>query len=434
MQNFLQEKPSIEVFGCQWGDEGKGKIVDWLAEDMHAVIRFQGGHNAGHTLVVGGKTIKLNILPSGAIRDTCTNIIGNGVVVDPFALVREIENLEKIGYDLPAHRLRISERAVMILPLHAELDQAIEAKARKRKIGTTGRGIGPAYEDKVGRRAFHMGDLLRIDTMASDPRMEAILWHHNALRSYLGLETLDSKRVIKGLDSVAEKLCPYLTDTSHVLHNFQAQNQRMLFEGAQGAMLDIDHGTYPYVTSSNTFGGISRTGTGCALSRDHYVLGVAKAYATRVGHGKMVSEIEGELGKKMVEIGGEFGTVTGRERRCGWFDLVAMKKVCATGGVDGLALTKLDVLDHFDDLYICEAYTYGGKRYDRMPTAITDLERMQPVLRKFEGWKGADHRSVRNAADIAPQAKAYISHIETVLGVPVKLLSVGADREATIEM
>jgi adenylosuccinate synthase len=428
-----RHEQALTVFGCQWGDEGKGKLVDWLADSYDVVVRFQGGHNAGHTLVVDGKTVKLNVLPSGVVRKDCVNVVGNGVVVDPFALVEEMGRLEDLGYGLDSERLRLSERAHMILPVHVELDCARELQAEKGKIGTTGRGIGPAYEDKVGRRGFRLGDLRDIGGMRADVRMRSLLWHHNALRVSLGLAEVGEDFILEGLAGISELLLPYVGDVSRELGAWRSGGKSVLFEGAQGAMLDMDYGTYPYVTSSNTLPGQVATGSG--LFMEGYVLGVAKAYTTRVGSGPMVSDLSGTgEGILLRDRGEEYGTVTGRERRCGWFDLVQMRHVCQLGGVDGLALTKLDVLDGFDEIYVCEAYEYGGERFYEMPLDVRVQEAAKPVWRKFSGWKGKSHVGVRRREDVASEALSYVSYLEEALEVSIEFLSVGASRDATIVM
>ncbi len=422
---------NVVVVGAQWGDEGKGKIVDWLSERTDVVVRFQGGHNAGHTLVIGGKTYKLSLLPSGVVRPGKLAVIGNGVVIDPWALAAEIERLGQQGVAITPDNLRIAENATLILPLHRELDQLREAAAGAGKIGTTGRGIGPAYEDKVGRRAIRVQDL---DALASlGPKVERILVHHNALRRGLRQPEISKDQLIAELTEIAPKILPYMDVTWHVLDQAHRQGKRILFEGAQGALLDIDHGTYPFVTSSNTVAAQAATGSGMGPRAIGYVLGIAKAYTTRVGSGPFPTELDDTVGEKIGERGHEFGTVTGRKRRCGWFDAVLVRQVAKVSGIDGIALTKLDVLDGFDVIRICVGYRLNGARLDRLPAGAVEQDEVEPIYEDFEGWSEST-RGARSWADLPAQAVKYVRRIEELIECPVTLLSTSPERNDTILM
>jgi adenylosuccinate synthase len=422
---------NVVVVGAQWGDEGKGKIVDWLSERADVVVRFQGGHNAGHTLVIGGKTFKLSLLPSGVVRPDKLSVIGNGVVVDPWALVEEIEKLKKQGLAITRDNLRIAENATLILPLHRELDQLREEAAGTEKIGTTGRGIGPAYEDKVGRRAIRVQDLASPKTLG--PKIDRVLAHHNALRRGLGQPEVSKEKLIADLTGIAPQVLPYMDVSWELLDIARRQGKRILFEGAQGALLDVDHGTYPYVTSSNTVAAQAATGSGIGPRFAGYVLGIAKAYTTRVGSGPFPTELMDEIGEKIGERGREFGTVTGRKRRCGWFDSVLVRQVAKVSGIDGIALTKLDVLDGFDTIRICVGYTLDGERLNRLPASASAQARIIPVYEDFEGWSEST-QGARRWADLPAQAVKYVRRVEELIECPVTLLSTSPERDDTILM
>ncbi len=422
---------NVVVVGAQWGDEGKGKIVDWLSERADIVVRFQGGHNAGHTLVIDGVTYKLSLMPSGVVRPGKLGVIGNGVVVDPWALVSEIERLVKQGVAVSRDNLRIAENATLILPLHRELDQIREEAAGVGKIGTTGRGIGPAYEDKVGRRALRLQDLVNFDTL--DDKLERLLVHHNALRRGLGKPLIDKASLKAELAAIAPKVLPYKDSTWDLLDRERKAGKRILFEGAQGALLDIDHGTYPFVTSSNTIAAQAATGSGVGPRVIGNVLGIAKAYTTRVGSGPFPTELTDETGELIGQKGHEFGTVTGRKRRCGWFDAVLVRQVVKVSGIDGIALTKLDVLDGFKEIKLCVGYELNGKRLDRLPAGQNSQALVKPIYETFEGWTGST-RGARKYADLPAQAVKYVRHIEELIECPVTLLSTSPEREDTILM
>jgi adenylosuccinate synthase len=422
---------NVVVVGAQWGDEGKGKIVDWLSERADVVVRFQGGHNAGHTLVIGENTYKLSLLPSGVVRPGKLGIIGNGVVVDPWALISEIEKLGKQGVVITRDNLRVAENATLILPLHRELDMIREEAAGSAKIGTTGRGIGPAYEDKVGRRAIRVQDLKNLATL--DAKVDRLLVHHNALRSGLGKELVAKDKLVAELTDIAPKILPFMDVTWDLLDQAQRDRKQILFEGAQGALLDIDHGTYPFVTSSNTVAAQAATGSGMGPRAVGYVLGIAKAYTTRVGSGPFPTELDDAIGEKLGVRGHEFGTVTGRKRRCGWFDAVLVRQICKVSGIDGIALTKLDVLDGFDEIKICVGYTLDGAKLDRLPAGQNAQARVQPVYETFEGWSQST-RGARSWAELPAQAVKYVRRIEELIGCPVTLLSTSPERDDTILM
>jgi adenylosuccinate synthase len=422
---------NVVVVGAQWGDEGKGKIVDWLSERADVVVRFQGGHNAGHTLVIGNNTYKLSLLPSGVVRPNKLGVIGNGVVVDPWALVAEIEKLGGQGVKITRENLRVADNATLILPLHRELDMIREEAAGTGKIGTTGRGIGPAYEDKVGRRAIRVQDLKNLDTLG--PKVDRLLVHHNALRAGLGTELVSKDKLMADLTGIAPKVLPYIDVTWELLDQAQRARKQILFEGAQGALLDIDHGTYPFVTSSNTVAAQAASGSGMGPRAVGYVLGIAKAYTTRVGSGPFPTELDDAIGEKIGERGHEFGTVTGRKRRCGWFDAVLVRQVCKVSGIDGIALTKLDVLDGFDEIKICVGYRLDGEKFDRLPAGQNAQSRVEPVYETFEGWSQST-RGARSWGELPAQAVKYVRRIEELIGCPVTLLSTSPERDDTILM
>jgi len=420
--------PNVVVVGAQWGDEGKGKIVDWLSEQADVVVRFQGGHNAGHTLVIDGATYKLSLLPSGVVRAGKLAVIGNGVVLDPQALVEEIERLSSQGVKVTPENLRIADNCALILPLHRELDLARENAAQHR-IGTTGRGIGPAYEDKVGRRAIRLMDLAEPEHL--DAKLDRLLAHHNALRRGLGLAEIDARKLREELLAVAPRVLPFIDRTWALLDESRRRGDRILFEGAQGALLDVDHGTYPFVTSSNTVAGQAATGSGLGPGAVGYVLGITKAYTTRVGGGPFPTELTDDTGKRIGERGNEFGTVTGRARRCGWFDAVLVRQTVRTCGIDGIALTKLDVLDGFDPIRVCVRYRLDGQEVDFLPAGEAAQARVEPVYETIEGW-GQSTRGARSWADLPAEAVKYVRRIEELIGCPVALLSTSPERDDTI--
>jgi adenylosuccinate synthase len=422
---------NVVVVGAQWGDEGKGKIVDWLSERADVVVRFQGGHNAGHTLVIDGTVYKLSLLPSGIVRPGKLSLIGNGVVIDPWALAAEIDTLITQGVAVGRENLRIAENAPLILPLHRDLDQLREDAAGAGRIGTTGRGIGPAYEDKAGRRAIRVFDLQDPETLG--PKIERLLAHHNALRRGLGVAEVDGAALKRALAEIAPRLLPYMDSVWELLDQERRSGRRILFEGAQGAMLDIDHGTYPFVTSSNTVAAQAATGSGLGPSALSYVLGIAKAYATRVGSGPFPTEQANVIGDRIGERGREFGTVTGRKRRCGWFDAVLVRQAIKTSGINGIALTKLDVLDGFDEINVCVGYRLDDKAIDRLPAGQEAQMRVEPVYRSFEGWQGST-AGARSWADLPAQAVKYVRQIEELIECPVALLSTSPERDDTILM
>jgi adenylosuccinate synthase len=420
---------NVVVVGSQWGDEGKGKIVDWLSEQADIVVRFQGGHNAGHTLVIDGATYKLSLLPSGVVREGKLSIIGNGVVVDPQALIDEIAQLKKQGIAVTPDNLRIAENAILILPLYRELEALREADNSTTRIGTTKRGIGPAYEDKVGRRAIRFMDLA--DLPALGPKIERLLTHHNALRRGFGLAEIDGKGLYKELAAVAPKVLPFMDTVWSLLDAKRREGKRILFEGAQGALLDIDHGTYPFVTSSNTVAAQAATGSGLGPNAIDYVLGICKAYTTRVGEGPFPTEQVNAVGRTLGERGREFGTVTGRARRCGWFDAVLVHQTVRTCGIDGLALTKLDILDGFDEIKVCIGYKLDGREIDYLPGGELAQARVEPVYETIPGWKEPTARA-RSWAQLPAQAIKYVRRIEELAGCPVAMLSTSPEREDTI--
>ncbi len=428
---------NVVVVGAQWGDEGKGKIVDWLSERADIVVRFQGGHNAGHTLVIEGKTYKLALLPSGVVRPGKLSVIGNGVVVDPWHLVAEIETIRKLGIDIGPEQLKVAENATLILPLHRELDQLREEAAAAQKIGTTGRGIGPAYEDKVGRRAIRVQDLRNLHNLG--PKIDRLLVHHNALRSGLGKPLISKQALIDDLTEISPKILPYIDTVWDTLDHARKAGKRILFEGAQGALLDVDHGTYPYVTSSNTVAGQAAAGSGMGPAALSYVLGLAKAYTTRVGSGPFPTELLGpdgepdEIGRLLGERGKEFGVNTGRRRRCGWFDAVLVRQIVRVAGITGIALTKLDILDALPEIKVCVAYELDGKRIDRLPAGMNEQARVKPIYESFEGWTEST-QGARSWGDLPAQAVKYVRHIEELIECPVTLLSTSPERDDTILM
>ena len=422
---------NVVVVGSQWGDEGKGKIVDWLSEQADIVVRFQGGHNAGHTLVIGNTTYKLSLLPSGVVREGKLSIIGNGVVIDPQALIDEIGTLEKQGVKVTPESLRIAENATLILPLHRELDVARERASGKAAIGTTGRGIGPAYEDKVGRRAIRFMDLGDLESLRG--KIDRLLAHHNALRRGLAMDEVSAAAVFDHLAGIAPKVLPYMDTVWSFLDARRREGKRILFEGAQGALLDIDHGTYPYVTSSNTVAAQAATGSGLGPNAIDYVLGICKAYTTRVGQGPFPTEQVNDIGKTLGARGKEFGVVTGRPRRCGWFDAVLVRQTVRTCGIDGLALTKLDILDGFDEVKVCVAYKLDGREIDYLPAGEQAQARVEPVYETIDGWQEPTARA-RSWAELPAQAIKYVRRVEELVGCPVALLSTSPEREDTILM
>jgi len=420
---------NVVVVGSQWGDEGKGKIVDWLSEQADIVVRFQGGHNAGHTLVIDGVTYKLSLLPSGVVRPNKLSVIGNGVVVDPHALIEEIDRLKGQGVAVTRDNLRIAENAPLILPLHQELDAIRESG--NGKIGTTRRGIGPAYEDKVGRRAIRLMDLA--DLQMLNGKIDRLLLHHNALRRGLGLDEIAPRKVYDELAAVAPRVLPYMDSVWSLLDEKRREGKRILFEGAQGALLDVDHGTYPFVTSSNTVAAQAATGSGLGPSALGYVLGICKAYTTRVGEGPFPSEQKNAIGDRIGERGREFGTVTGRKRRCGWFDAVLVRQTVRTSGIHGLALTKLDIFDGFDEIKVCVGYRLDGREIDYLPASEHAQARVEPIYETVEGWREATARA-RSWAQLPAQAIKYVRRVEELVGCPVALLSTSPEREDTILM
>jgi adenylosuccinate synthase len=422
---------NVVVIGSQWGDEGKGKIVDWLSERADLVVRFQGGHNAGHTLVIDGTSYKLSLLPSGVVREGKKAVIGNGVVIDPHALLAEIDRLDKQGVVVTPDNLRIAENATLILSLHQELDAIREDAASNSgtKIGTTRRGIGPAYEDKVGRRAIRILDLANLESLP--PKIDRLLTHHNALRRGLGHAEVEFDTIYKELADVADRMVPFSEPVWKLLDDEKRKGSRILFEGAQGTLLDIDHGTYPFVTSSNTVAGQAAAGSGMGPGSVGYVLGITKAYTTRVGEGPFPTEQDNEVGQFLGERGHEFGTVTGRKRRCGWFDAVLVRQAVATNGITGIALTKLDVLDGLDEIKICVGYKLDGEEVDYLPASQGRQARVEPIYETLEGWQDTTV-GARSWNDLPAQAVKYVKHVEELIGAPVALLSTSPEREDTI--
>jgi adenylosuccinate synthase len=420
---------NVAVIGAQWGDEGKGKIVDWLSARADVVVRFQGGHNAGHTLVIDGKTYKLSLLPSGVVRPGKLSIIGNGVVVDPWAFVDEVARIRDLGVTVTPDSLMVAENAALILPLHRELDTARESSNSVQRLGTTKRGIGPAYEDKVGRRALRVIDLK--DPKSLPDKIARLLAHHNTLRRGSNLPEIDAGELLEALKEIAPKILPFVGSAWRRLDEMRRKGKRILFEGAQAVLLDIDHGTYPYVTSSNTVAGQAAAGSGCGPRDIGYVLGIVKAYTTRVGEGPFPTELTDALGEKLGSRGAEFGTVTGRKRRCGWFDSVLVRQTVVTGGIDGIALTKLDVLDTFEEIKICTGYNLDGRKIDHLPVDANEQARCVPIYEPVEGWSEST-RGARSWAELPATAVKYIRRIEELIGAPVALLSTSPEREDTI--
>ncbi len=420
---------NVVVVGSQWGDEGKGKIVDWLSSEAEVVVRFQGGHNAGHTLVIDGITYKLRLLPSGIVRKNKISIIGNGVVIDPWALLDEINEIKEKGINLDQNNLIISEAATLILPFHRELDEIREDLAGNSKIGTTRRGIGPAYEDKVGRRSIRVIDLAYEENL--DKRLDNALNHHNAIRKGLGKDNFEKENLKKELLKIAPKILRFCQPVWKKIEEFKKENKRILFEGAQGILLDVDHGTYPFVTSSNTVASSAATGSGCGLNSINYILGITKAYTTRVGEGPFPTEQKNEIGNHLGEKGHEFGTVTSRKRRCGWFDGVLVKQTIKISGINGIALTKLDVLDELDEIKMCVGYELDGKEIDYFPAAADSQLKLKPIYKKFEGWKSTT-KGIKKFNDLPENAKNYIKTIEEFVETKISSISTSPERKDTI--
>jgi adenylosuccinate synthase len=419
---------NVTVIGSQWGDEGKGKVVDWLSEKADVVVRFQGGHNAGHTLVVDGVTYKLSLLPSGVVQGK-PSIIGNGVVLEPWALLSEIERIAGQGIEVTPEILKIAENTPLLLPLHAELDQIREKAAGDGKIGTTGRGIGPAYEDKAGRRSIRVCDLANLDSLKG--KLERLLAHHNPLRKGLGVEPLDMDEIYNQLKEIAPKILKFAVPAWYLLDKLQSEGKSVLFEGAQGAMLDVDHGTYPFVTSSNTASGQVSVGSGGGPATAGYILGISKAYTTRVGSGPFPTELFDKVGEKIGDNGKEFGTVTGRRRRCGWLDAVLVRQAAKLSGINGIALMKLDVLDGFEELKVCVGYELDGKEMDYFPAAPELQAKVKPIYESIPGWSETTW-GVRKFEDLPENAQKYINRVEELIGIPVVLISTSPEREDTI--
>jgi adenylosuccinate synthase len=420
---------NVAVIGAQWGDEGKGKIVDWLSQRADVVVRFQGGHNAGHTLVIDGNEFRLSLLPSGVVRPGKVSIIGSGVVVDPWALIREIEAIRVKGVDVTPESLRLADNATLILPSHAQIDRAREEARGDKRIGTTGRGIGPAYEDKVGRRAIRVCDLADPETLAE--KLDQLLLHHNALLRGLGAAEVEAKPLLDALLAVAPLVLPYADQVWRLLDDSRRAGRRILFEGAQGVMLDVDHGTYPYVTSSHTHPGQAASGAGIGPGAVGYVLGITKAYTTRVGSGPFPTELTDAVGQRLGERGKEFGVVTGRKRRCGWFDAVMVRQAVKVAGINGIALTKLDVLDGLDEIKVCTAYRRGKATLDRLPADARAQAEIEPVYETIEGWSEST-RGARSWSELPALAIKYVRRIEELIDAPVAMLSTSPEREDTV--
>ena len=420
---------NVAVVGSQWGDEGKGKIVDWLSSEADIVVRFQGGHNAGHTLVIDGVTYKLRLLPSGIVRKNKISIIGNGVVVDPWALLDEVEEIRSKGIEVSPKNLIISETASLILPFHKEMDEIREDAAGKAKIGTTRRGIGPAYEDKVGRRSIRVMDLISEKNL--DHRLETVLMHHNAIRKGLGKEIYQKDKLKGDLLKIAPEILKYSQPVWKRIDEFKSKGKKILFEGAQGILLDVDHGTYPFVTSSNTVAAAAATGTGCGPNSINYVLGITKAYTTRVGEGPFPTELKDKIGEELGIRGKEFGTVTSRKRRCGWFDGVLVRQTIKISGIDSIALTKLDVLDELNEVKMCVAYDLDGKKIDYLPAAVDDQLNVKPIYKTFKGWKSST-RGIKKFDDLPDNAKVYINELEQFIETKVSSISTSPERNDTI--
>ena len=421
--------PNVAVIGSQWGDEGKGKIVDWLSAKADVIVRFQGGHNAGHTLVVDKTTYKLKLLPSGIVRKNKISIIGNGVVIDPWALLDEIKQIEKLGIKITNKNLYIAENAILILPLHRELDGIREDAKNTDKIGTTRRGIGPAYEDKIGRRGIRVMDLASKENLSK--KIDMILFHHNSIRKGLKKKQINKKKLINDLSKISSKILKYSKPVWKKIDEFKKKNKTIVFEGAQGILLDIDHGTYPFVTSSNTVPGAASIGTGCGPDTINYILGIVKAYTTRVGEGPFPTELKNEIGNKIGKKGKEFGTVTNRKRRCGWFDAVLVKQSCVISGTKGIALTKIDVLDEFKNLYICIAYKLNGKKIDYLPADLQNQLKVKPIYKRFDGWL-KNTKGIKKWKDLPKNAQKYVNFIKDYCGVKISSISTSPKREDTI--
>ena len=420
---------NVVVVGSQWGDEGKGKIVDWLSNQADVVVRFQGGHNAGHTLVINGVTYKLRLLPSGIVRKNKISIIGNGVVVDPWALLDEIKEIKSKGVDVDEKNLILSESANLILPFHKEMDEIREDTAGKAKIGTTRRGIGPAYEDKIGRRSIRVMDLISEKNL--EHRLETVLTHHNAIRKGLGKQIFKKDQLKKDLMKIAPEILKFSQPVWKKIHEFKVQKKKILFEGAQGILLDVDHGTYPFVTSSNTVASAAATGSGCGLDTINYVLGITKAYTTRVGEGPFPTELKDNTGELLGQKGKEFGTVTSRKRRCGWFDGVLVRQTIKISGINGIALTKLDVLDELNEIKMCIAYEINGKKIDYLPAAVDDQLKVKPVYKTFKGWK-CSTKGIKDFDKLPQEAKNYVKELEKFVETKVSSISTSPGREDTI--
>ena len=420
---------NVAVIGSQWGDEGKGKIVDWLSSQADIVVRFQGGHNAGHTLVINGVTYKLRLLPSGIVRKNKISVIGNGVVVDPWALLFEIEEMKKKGVEITPNNLILSESANLIMPFHKEMDEIREDIAGKAKIGTTRRGIGPAYEDKVGRRSIRVMDLVSKDNLNN--RLESVLMHHNAIRKGLGKKLYVKDKLIEGLMKIAPQILMFSKPVWKKINEFKILKKKILFEGAQGILLDVDHGTYPFVTSSNTVASSAATGTGCGPNSINYVLGITKAYTTRVGEGPFPTELNDKIGEELGIRGKEFGTVTKRKRRCGWFDGVLVRQTIKISGIDGIALTKLDVLDSLDEIKICVGYNINNKEIDYLPASVEDQVKVKPIYKSFKGWKTST-QGIKNFIDLPELAKDYIKFLEKFTETKISSISTSPERNDTI--
>ena len=420
---------NVVVVGSQWGDEGKGKIVDWLSSEADIIVRFQGGHNAGHTLVIDGEVYKLRLLPSGIVRKNKISIIGNGVVVDPWALLEEIDEIKNKGIDVNSNNLILSEAATLILPFHKEMDEIREDAAGNSKIGTTRRGIGPAYEDKIGRRSIRVMDLASENNL--DKRLDSVLHHHNAIRKGLGKSEFKKEQLKKDLLVIASQILKFSQPVWKKIHEFKSQNKKILFEGAQGILLDVDHGTYPFVTSSNTVASSAATGTGCGINSINYVLGITKAYTTRVGEGPFPTELTDKVGEMLGIRGKEFGTVTSRKRRCGWFDGVLVRQTLKISGIDGIALTKLDVLDELEEIKICIAYEINGKKFDYLPASADDQFNAKPIYKSFKGWKSSTV-GIKNFEQLPENAKIYINELEKFIETKISSISTSPERNDTI--
>ena len=420
---------NVVVVGSQWGDEGKGKIVDWLSSEADVVIRFQGGHNAGHTLVIDGITYKLRLLPSGIVRKKKISVIGNGVVIDPWALIEEIDEIKSKGVNVDENNLIISETATLILPFHREMDEIREDVAGNSKIGTTRRGIGPAYEDKVGRRSIRVIDLASKENL--DKRLDGVLFHHNAIRKGLGKNNFEKENLKKELLEIAPKILKFSQPVWKKIEEFKKENKKILFEGAQGILLDVDHGTYPFVTSSNTVASSAATGSGCGPNSINYVLGITKAYTTRVGEGPFPTELKNDIGKILAHKGKEFGTVTNRKRRCGWFDGVLVRQTIKISGINGIALTKLDVLDELEEIKMCIGYEIEGKKINFLPAGIDEQNELRPIYKTYKGWKKST-AGIKDFDKLPEEAKFYIKDLEKFIETKVSSISTSPERNDTI--